>query len=324
MKRFFPLLAVVTLLVNPLVAAADAEVGKWLERMNQALHSLNYDGVFIYSHHGNMQSMRIIHSADDKGERERLISLSGPSREVIRDNDTVTCIRSDDRSVMVEKMATEPLMPFSVPEITQQIKAHYQLAFAGEDRIAGYKARKITITPRDDFRYGHQLWLAEENGLLLRAEVINEEGDDVEQLMFTNISFYDKLPEELLKPEMEGEGFSWSQASDDNGDETAVAFDWLIADMPGGFELKASRRHMMSTGHSMVEQQVFSDGLSSLSVFVESQNESNNFLGSSRKGAVSVYARIVDTRRVTVVGEVPVVTVKRVAESLYYPDNGND
>lgn len=324
MNRVITSLSAIILVFTSLVAVANTEVGEWLERMNQALHNLNYDGVFIYSHLGNMQSMRIIHGVDEKGERERLISLSGPSREVIRDNDKVTCIRSDDRSVMVEKAASDHLIPFSIPEITQQIQTHYQLAFTGEDRIAGYKAKKISITPRDDFRYGHQLWLAEDNGALLRAEVINEEGEEVEQLMFTSITFFDTLPEELLKPEMEGEGFSWRHAGDDKTDEMVVKFRWSVSDMPGGFELKASRRYVMSTGDSMVEQQVFSDGLSSLSIFVEPRNESRSFLGSSRKGAVSAYARELDTRRVTVVGEVPAITVKQVAESLSYPTNGND
>lgn len=325
MKKLFPLFVAIFILLTPLAVLANAEVSKWLERMNYALHNLNYDGIFIYSHLGNMQSMRIIHGVDAKGERERLISLSGPSREVIRDNDKVTCIRSDDRSIVVEKAASGQLIPFSIPEASRRISEYYHLAMAGEARIAGMKAKKITITPRDELRYGHQLWLAEDNGLLLRAEVINEEGNHVEQLMFTSITLYEQLPDGLLNPETEGEGFAFHSMTDGQRDEMEATFDWLVSDLPGGFVLKASRRHMMSSGKALVEQQVFSDGLSSLSVFVEPHNESpHNFLGSSRRGAVSAYAKLLDNRRITVVGEVPAVTVKRVAESLYYPASRHD
>lgn len=320
--RSLPRFLTATLFIlTPLHALAETEVSDWLERMGQALHQLNYDGVFIYSHHDHMQSMRIIHGVDEHGERERLISLSGPSREVIRDNDKVTCFMPDDRSVMVEKVNTRRLIPYTIPETTQRINEYYQLSIAGDDRIAGLEARKIAIIPRDKFRYGHNLWLARENGLLLRAEVINEEGEEVEKLMFTNITFYDQLPEQLLMPESEGEGYVWRRMDEAGKDEMAVKFVWVIADMPAGFELKASRRHTMSNRSALVEQQVYSDGLSSLSIFVEPQNDSvKGFIGSSRKGAVNAYARLLDGRRITVVGEVPAVTVRRVAESLYYPE----
>ena len=66
-----------------------------------------------------------------------------------------------------------------------------------------------------------------------------------------------------------------------------------------------------------VEHQVFSDGLASVSVFIEKLGSVEDRLeGTSSMGAMSAYGRVMDDYQVTVVGEVPLATVRGIGESV--------
>src|SRR5437762_11538679 len=53
----------------------------WLERMNRALTTRNYDGTFSHWHGGRVEMLRIIHRVQDGTVSERLASLDGSGRE---------------------------------------------------------------------------------------------------------------------------------------------------------------------------------------------------------------------------------------------------
>ncbi|HEX5649575.1 MAG TPA: sigma-E factor regulatory protein RseB domain-containing protein, partial [Steroidobacteraceae bacterium] len=73
-------------LALPLQAAhAQADEARdWLERMSQALAERNYEGLFTHSTPGRTESMRIVHRAEQGRSLERLVSLDGSGREVVR------------------------------------------------------------------------------------------------------------------------------------------------------------------------------------------------------------------------------------------------
>ena len=302
----------------PLVVSAQEEATprQWLQRMAAAAHQLNYEGTFVYSHDGHMQSMRIVHGYDGGHEKERLLSLSGPSREVLRDDEQVTCILPDDNEVVVERSGPRRPLAFKQPTSVEQLEKYYTLNDGGDERVAGFMARKIVITPRDRYRYGHTFWLHGDNGLLLRSDLVNDSGKVIEQMMFTSLNLFDSLPEKLLQPQTEGRDVVWQRQSDVS-DQVGTDVPWRVEDLPPGFVMDSHRRHAMPGNHALVEHVVYTDGLASVSVFVEREEGDNpGFIGSSRIGAVSAYARIADGYHVTVVGEVPPVTVKQMAESV--------
>ena len=57
---------------------------QWLERMNHALTTRNYDGTFSHWHGGHVEMLRIIHRVQDGSVSERLASLDGSGREAWR------------------------------------------------------------------------------------------------------------------------------------------------------------------------------------------------------------------------------------------------
>lgn len=308
-------------LLLPLLARAD-DGGKqdphyWLQRMVQATHNLNYEGTFIYEHDGHLQTMRIVHGAGEGGERERLVTLSGPPREVIRNGDTVTCILPDNHSVVVQRSHAVRPFPITLPSRLEQLEHFYTLSLRGEDRIAGLTARHIVIEPRDDYRYGHNLWLDENSGLLLKSELVGEKGRMVEQLVFTSVKFLDRVPLRMLEPQSESKNLH-RYKREQQKDEMVHNSGWRVSRLPPGFQEDVHRRHYMPSIKAPVEHVVFSDGLASISVFIERYKQgTHNLIGSTRMGAVNAYGRLVDGHLVTVVGEVPPKTVRLVAESVH-------
>jgi len=300
-------------------AAAADEVSVWLERMVQAAHQLNYTGTFVYQEGGVLQTMHIVHAVDGEGEHERLVSLSGPAREVIREHDKVTCILPEESSMVVEHAGPPRTFPQITPDNLDSLRRYYDIRLLGSERIAGMKARQITIVPRDQFRYGQNIWLAEDNGLLLRAEVVDEQGQKVEQVMFTSLELKEQIPAAMLESQTENPARVVELQS---APPTPVApadarVHWRVTDLPPGFTQDMERQHYLPHKSQPVEHHLYSDGLASVSVFIESGDEDDQgFVGSSRMGGVNAYGRRVGTHLVTVVGEVPPMTVKHIAESI--------
>ncbi len=308
-------------LAPALVLAAEplARIEAWLQKMQRAAHTLNYEGTFVYGHGTNLTTMRIIHRADETGEQERLIALDGSGREVVRSDDTVTCIMPDTRSIVVESKRPNKQFPPAFPMRIDHLAALYDFRLVGGQQVAGRDTQRIDILPRDEYRYGHRLWIDRDTGLLLKTHLLDEQGRPVEQFMFTRITFRDAIPDDLLRPEVDPAEFTRyevDRADQVEADEPppAVVVGWL----PPGFREDMQRMQRLPVSARPVEHLVYSDGLASVSVFLEEEVERDaaNLIGGTRMGAVNVHGRSLGEYHVTVVGEVPHRTVKRISTSV--------
>ncbi|MEJ2345289.1 MAG: sigma-E factor regulatory protein RseB domain-containing protein [Gammaproteobacteria bacterium] len=153
----------VALLAAPLAArAADdssAQARQWLKKMEHAVKTMNYEGSFVYIHGDHLEAMRIVHVADKTGEHERLLSLTGAAREILRDNDMLTCILPDTRSVVVEKSRPRKYIPAGLLTLDKKLFRYYEFKMLGQDRMTGRAAQVIEVKARDQYRYGYRLWL---------------------------------------------------------------------------------------------------------------------------------------------------------------------
>lgn len=289
----------------------------WLEKMAEAARSLNYDGTFVYRSGDRMESMRIIHRATPEGEQERMYSLTGAAREVLRDSRTVTCILPDKKSVVVTKSRPRTVS-LRVIDPREGFSRYYALSSQAGERVAGRKTALISVMPVDRYRYGYRLWLDRVTGLLLKSELVGDAGRAVEQIVYTDIKLPDRIPDHLLKPAISGDGFTWYQNNQEPKAEASPSSDqWGVGWLPRGFEMSSRGFDPASLSRMPVEHRVYSDGLASLSVFIERLNAAAEPLdGHSNMGAINAYGRVLDTFQITVVGEVPSITVERVADSV--------
>lgn len=301
-------------------AQADDEVLSWLAKMDQAVRSLSYSGTFVYLHGSQLESMRVEHRVGAV-EHERLTSLNGEPREVIRENDRVTCISSRDRMVTHEgHPMAHPGVPTLLPEEIDELGHYYAFHLDQEDRVADRRARVLTIRPKDQYRYGYRLSLDEESGLPLKTDLLDLSGEPVAQIMYTDL--------QLEPGESSGQGASPGSAASSVGGSGSTESDsaeeparqpersnWTFAGLPQGFELSAHEVRV-ATGDKPQEHFVLSDGLASVSVYVELAGPEHELAGPASMGALNAYGQRYGDHQVTVVGEVPALTVQTVAQAL--------
>ncbi len=288
-----------------------------INKMSGASRELNYDGIFVYRRGSHLDTLRLIHKFDDSGEHERMVSLTGFAREVIRNNNSVTCYFPDNQAVMVEKSRPRRFFAAQLPEPIEKIASFYKFSIVGQDRIAGRPAWVVNIVPRDNFRYGYQLWIDEATNLLLKSELKDEAGFPLEQILFTQLHINDEINDDLLKPSISGNGYTWHDATMTEVPLQSGTNNWSVIDMPDGFSLNDYEKQAISESNLPVEHMIYSDGLAMVSVFIEKINEKPEFAkGASRMGGVSAYATYQDGFQVTAVGEVPQKTVQLMANSV--------
>jgi sigma-E factor negative regulatory protein RseB len=297
--------------------AADA-AHEWLMKINHAARDLEYDGIFVYQHDTQLEAMHIYHKVENKSVKERLVSLNGAPREIIRDATEVRCYWPDKNSVMVEhRKADAKGFPSILPERMQDLDEYYVLRLGNTERITGRMAQLVIVKPVDQYRYGYHLWADADTGLLLKADLLDTKGAILEQFMFTQINIGIKIPDAALAPGMTGKSMVWYR---EDGDTRNVSGKpgWSASRLPKGFRLSAHMTRQLPMRKQPVEHLVYTDGLAAVSVFIEKQEKGvKPFMqGPSRMGAVHAMSAQSGDYQVTTVGEVPAATVAFIGGSV--------
>lgn len=313
------LICLFLLFAIPAHARFGADPNTWLKQMETALNSVNYRGTFVYIHGDQAETMLVYHSVGEDGTRERLVSLNGSAREVLRNEDEVKCILPDARTVYVEKRHQAPTLAQGIPLNALRSSEYYNFQLLDEGRIAGRSSRLVAISPRDGYRYGYRLWLDEHTALPLRSELVNNEGQPIEKMMFTEIEIGVDIDESLLKPSVSGDGYTWHVREGGKeklvGNRAPLAFESL----PPGYELVRTELREGGEGERPSWHLVLSDGLASVSLFAEPvQADKPALEGLSKLGAVNAYGVALPEHHVTIVGEVPEATVKAIGEAVRF------
>ncbi len=308
-------LLVLCLLAAPTGAAAEPSAVNWLQRMNDAFRVNTYDGEFVYAHAGRLGTLRIVHAVDPDGrEREKLEHMDGGSWEVYRHGNQVTCVNTG--SGEGHCVNSGPFSGGFVHDLAR-VQSNYRLQVGGEGRKAGRDAIEIGIRPKDADRYGYQLWLDRESAMLLTCLLKDETGSILERFQFTRLDLRESIPAaefEIGAAERGSVQRFELPAREQGGPPPAVP--WQVTWLPNGF---VAVKGQAPTGDS-AGARVYGDGLAMISVFVEAAGAASWSEGVSRMGAtVEVRKKFAGSGGdwfVTVVGEVPEGTARRVADSV--------
>ncbi len=305
---------------------SSQQARKLLEKMIVASRNLNYDGVFVYSRGNQLDTMRIIHKADEDGEVEKLISLTGATREVVKGKDDVTCIYSDNRTVMVDKSGQAgKLLSSNFPESIDRISHFYSFRLLGDDRVAGHDADVIEVVPKDQNRYIYRFWVDRKTNLMLKSAIMDLQGKILETVLFTHIDTLDEIPADMVTP-MNASGYSW-YTSEKKTDEVQTGSNWKVQWLPHGFLLESVTMQVLSEGQKPMEHRVYSDGLAMISIYIErvdaSKEGTKAMNGFVSLGAVNAYTMTHGDHQITVVGELPAKTVYKIASSVATDEKAN-
>lgn len=305
------------LMFSQIAVATDGLSAKdWLERMMEAVQKLDYQGTFVYLHDNQLESMRIAHAVKGDHVKESLMSLNGAPREVFRDEESVTCVLPDSHEVSVDKRTPSAKFLNILPHDLDQLDNHYSFQTMGKIRIANRQAQVVVIVPNDRLRYGYRFALDIESGLPLKSDLMNEHGELVEQTMFTDLQIGVAEISELSSREslftyrLKNHPDATNKIPLGNPDK------WAFSGLPSGFKLSMQHQLVDQQDDDPIDQYVFSDGLSSLSVFIEPHAREEAFSGVSRLGAINAWGGQVEGYQVTAVGEVPAVTILGVIQGM--------
>jgi sigma-E factor negative regulatory protein RseB len=297
--------------------AQDPEALAWLRRIQDATHRLSYSGTFVYQNGSRSETSRITHYVDSSADIEKVEVMDGVPREIVRTRDAVRCYLPDSRVVKVEHpvgRSGAESFPALLPERVNALARHYEISLGAVERVAGFECRKLTLTPRDELRYGHALYADTNSGMLLKAVTFGPKGEMIEQFAFTQLSI-GRVTRDQVKPRHHAQ--SW-RIEDSDAAPASLAGWGLSSELPGFRKVAELKRRVGERGP--VGQQVYSDGLAAVSVFIaplEGGREAGP-AGLASVGAIHIYSREVANHMITVVGEAPAASVQRIADSVQF------
>ena len=317
MPARIPLLILSALLLVPMLATepALAEDGlALLNRIAQGSRQLTYSGVFVYRSGGRVDISRIAHSVSDGVEVERIEALDGSPREVLRAGSEVKCFFPEEKLLIIENRPGQRGFPTLLPAGLGNLPEHSAIHGGNSGRIAGVSSRAVLLKPRDEWRYGHEFWMDAASGLLLKATLLGAGGEALESFAFTQIKIGGPLEHGALKPGFDLERVRVQQVrtTELRPDDTG----WVFRTLLPGFRKVASMKRQADAGSAESLHVVFSDGLASISVFIEPGGSAGEQEATATLGPVNVYRRQIDEHRVVVMGEVPAIAVRRLGEGV--------
>jgi sigma-E factor negative regulatory protein RseB len=314
--------AALVLLAAMLPAAHAQDGATWLQRIYTASHKLSYTGTFVYQHGSQTETSKITRVVDASGARERLETLDGVPREILRAGDDVTCYLPSTMTMKIDKQPGGRSVPAMLPDRPQDLSASYHIRKGEVERVAGHDCQVLVLEPKDNMRYGHRLWADLNTGMLLKARTFNERREMVEQLTFTQVQIGGNIDREQLKSRFARIGREWRVEDAGASEANLSQAGWTIRNQPPGFrkitEMMRTLGGLPGVGHI-----VLSDGLAAVSIFIEPSTAKPMPLQAEplqavRQGAINVYVRQLGAHRIIVVGDTPAESVRSIANAVEY------
>ncbi|WP_081995696.1 sigma-E factor regulatory protein RseB [Plesiomonas sp. ZOR0011] len=293
--------------------AASPSAQQMLERMTQAAQDLSYEMSFIRVNKSSIDAMRYRHARVNNLDLSQMLQLDGPRREVLQRGGEISYFEPGVEPFTIRSSHIVDSMPSVLHADFQLLSQYYDFVPVGRARVVDRPAQVVRIVPRDDFRYSYVVWLDEESKLLLRADLLDRDGETLEQ--YRVISYLiapelskamAKLNEVALPPVITFEP------------QTKLDMSWSPSWLPGGFAEISRSRHRLPNVDVPVESKLYSDGLFSFTVYVSPAEGRNIREQLVRQGRRTVQTEQQGQYEVTVVGELPPATAKRIAHGVKF------
>lgn len=307
---------------DPFVEARETRA--WLNRIQDAANKRNFVGTLVVSAGAAVSSSHIAHYCEGRNQFERIDSLDGQMRNVYRHNDLVHTVWPQRRMAVVEQRDAMTSFPGLLQPGGDHVQDFYELRAAGLERVAGHEANVLILKPRDKLRFGYRLWAEKSTGLLLRTEVLGNKGEVLESSAFSEVAFNVRpQPESVLQPIKKlVDGFRTVRTV--TVPARLEAEGWVIKSTVPGFQVVSCVKRpfdaepMGRTGASaQALQTVYSDGLTYVSVFIEPyEAERHTRAMMTAMGATQTLMRREGEWWITVMGDVPAVTLRQFAQSV--------
>ena len=312
------------------VASADTApaigINEWLLRMHEsAMKRRSYVGTLVQSSPQAMSSARIWHACDGNQQMERVETLTGAPRSTFRHNDKLVIFMPQDKLVRMEKRESTGGFPDVLkPGAATTIPEFYAIKSLGVERIAGLEAEAVQLLPKDPLRFGYRIWTEKKSGLVVKLQTLDAANNVLEQAAFSELQLDAPVKMEKLQHMMAAtEGYRVERA--ELTKTTAATEGWILKTAVPGFRPVSCFKRGDTTVNSAasatsaqpIMQWIFTDGLATVSLFVEGFDKSRHTQeGSMASGSTHTLSARMQDYWMTAVGEVPAQTLKMFAASL--------
>ena len=330
------LIVAAALLAAPLSGRAEqpAAASEWLVKAAQAARTGSYEGVIVYRGDNVLETFRVTHRYANGSERERIQSMTGEVREILKQNEKLTCLLPKDRRLTTRRANSPTGLFLSItPHRLKQIDDVYELRELGLARVAGRLCRGIAIAPRDAFRYGYEVWADADSAVPLKLSLVSPEGNLLEQMFFTEVQFPEQIPDSAFESTLPidevressenavdalAEAHELEPVADGNEVESVEAGQSTFSKLPPGF--RVVRRRLQASPAGAREHVILSDGMAAVSVYRSLSRDDNAGKRRAprldRMGPLHAYRLQLGAMQITVVGEAPGRTIRMIGDNL--------
>ena len=289
MKKIITLACLVCL---PIQTFADNAAFNLLNKMTQSLHETSYKGVLVHIKNNEVITLKVSHTVENGEEIERVERLN------------------KDGTPYSRKVTNYSLS--KLPNINGKMQAVYSFDLGSIKKVASRPCQVVLARPKDRMRYLQKYCVDTETSLLLDYTIIDKSHKPIEQFMFTNV--------EVISA---NQGASLAQAHSRQKMQTTLPVSevvnslWSLKETPKGFTWRKAPMMKQKQGDTATEHYILTDGLSSVSIFISKKVDNSKESG-TRSGALNVVTYYKNNFAITLVGEVPISTLKDIFNNLQY------
>ena len=299
-------------LLTPMIALAEPTSEALLQEMSKASQSLNYEIAFISITKQGIDSYRYRHALSDDIPLAQLVLMDGPRREIVQRGKDISYFETGLQPFTLSGDHIVDSLPTLVFSDFARLTKYYDFIPVGRARVVDRLSQVIRIVSRDGTRFSYVIWVDETTKLPLRVDLQDRDGETLEQFRIITFVADDAVKASLVKLE---KATLPPVLSVPTGDKTQ--FNWQPKWLPDGVTEVASSRRNLPNMPVAIESRLYSDGLFSFSVNV---NATTNPPAEQlvRQGRRTVQTEIRNANEITIVGELPPSTAKRIAESIVF------
>jgi sigma-E factor negative regulatory protein RseB len=289
----------------------------WLQRSVLASRQASYEGTYAHTNGDRTSTVRVTHLNSLGEEYERIEPLDGANpMELVRRNDEMYC-KFPAKTVRLDPRITNRFFPAILVAGAETIAISYDVKLGKTEQVLGFECQWIRLEPHDNLRFSQRLCAEVESGLILRAKVMNEQQQVIEQYTFTELKLNSQMGRTDLKNVFRARAKQWVADGQPRDDAASAETGWAVRRVPPGFQKIAELKRTLPARSDPVAQIVLTDGVASMSVFVEThvgpQKPTEMF---SEDGTTSFFARPIGDMLISVLGEVPLATAQLAARSV--------
>ncbi|OOF46335.1 sigma-E factor regulatory protein RseB [Rodentibacter trehalosifermentans] len=283
-----------------------------LEKMVQAVNHLNYEIAFVQTSPTNMDSFRYRHIKRDNKTYAQLVTLDGEQQEIIQRDNLVSYFQLGSRAFTLNSGSIVDAQPSVIRSNFDKLAENYNFIMLGKNRVAGRFTDTVRIVPKDDFRYQYVVFVDEENGLLLRSDMLDREGKLLDQFRVVTLYIDDRLKgltdylNKVSTPPLLNEA-----------QNIAASLNWQAGWLPNGFAKVRQSQDLFED--EVIDSVLFSDGLFTFTLYVtKAETQQTNQDQTWKQGEYTLYSEVVGDKEITFIGQLPIATAKRIVQEVKF------